>query len=97
MGKSELLIPESVQKSRHATELLRVWIAEGDQHVSILTDVWEDPAAWGLVLADLARHISSAYAMSQGRDPEVVLRRIAAGLAAELKFPTDIPTGTIRS
>lgn len=50
-------------------ELVRVWAAEGKQHVTIRADIWNDPAAWGMMLVDLARHVASAYAERKGLDP----------------------------
>jgi hypothetical protein len=76
--------------------LLRVWIANRAQHVSIRGGVWNDPAAWGIMLADLARHVASLYHDEPGLDRQEVLRRIKAGLDAELGSPTSQPSGRIR-
>ena len=73
-------------------ELVRVWIAGGNQHVSLSGNLWPDPAAWGLLLVDLAKHVASAY-KDQGRDYEEALRRVRAGMDAEWSHPTDEPTG----
>ena len=51
---NELLIPEIAESDPNAVEVLHVWVAKGGQHVSISTGIWEDPEAWGIVLADLA-------------------------------------------
>src|SRR6266481_394763 len=53
-------LPPAAQRDKTAFEVLRVWIAEQGQHVSIRSGAWEDPFAWGIVLADLARHIAHA-------------------------------------
>lgn len=92
----QLLIPEAAKKDRNSLEVLRVWIAGEKQHVSIRVGVWDDPAGWGLLLADLARHIASSYEQSKGRDRLLTLKRIKAGLDAELISPTDDPTGNVR-
>ena len=57
----ELPVPIEVQQDPKSVEIIRVWIANGDQHFSIATDVWESPEAWGILLVDLANHISHSY------------------------------------
>ena len=56
-----LAIPPAATRDRASFEVLRVWIAEKGQHVSIASGAWDDPFAWGIVLADLARHIALAH------------------------------------
>ena len=56
MSDSEqLVIPDAAMNDKGSFELLRVWIANKGQHVSLRTAVWKDPAAWGLVLARLSQ------------------------------------------
>jgi hypothetical protein len=45
--------------------------------------------AWGMRLADLARHIAAAYEQAEKRDPEEMLTRIKAGFEAEIASPTE--------
>ena len=81
--------------SADSTELLRVWAVPGaGQQVILRHDAWEDPAAWGLVLADIARHVVQAHAQ-EGKDEEEVFNRILAGFRAEIESPTDEPKGSI--
>jgi uncharacterized protein DUF5076 len=75
-----------------AVEVLRAWVSRGQFHVSLRHDAWSDPAAWGIALADLARHVARAHASSEVT-VHVVLSRIREGLDAELDSPTDEPTG----
>jgi hypothetical protein len=75
--------------------MLRVWAAGGKQHVSIATDLWDDPANWGMMLVDLAKHIANAYESTKGTDRITVLGRIKAGFDVEWSSPTDVPTGGI--
>lgn len=65
------------------------------QHVSLLTGVWKEPEAWGIMLADLARHVANAYEQDAGLDPVETLDQIRAMMEAELSSPTDRPTGFI--
>lgn len=94
--RSELQIPEAAKKDSEAVEILRIWIAGGSQHVSLKRGVWEDPAAWGLILADLGKHVANAYA-ADGMDRAEALRRVYQGLQAEMESPTDDPPGGIAS
>lgn len=89
----ELLIPDAAKRDTKSFELLRIWIAEKGQHVSLRTGVWKDPAAWGVMLVDLACHIANAHQQTEGRDKAEVLERIRAGLDAEFSKRTDTPTG----
>jgi hypothetical protein len=75
-ARNELSIPEKVRGDKSAAELIRAWVtANGDVHVTIKTDVWQDPAAYGIVLADLARHCQWVQSIPRQR----CRRRIAAG------------------
>jgi len=41
----ELQHPHSIHGASKATELARIWIVDGNQHVSISGNLWKDPAA----------------------------------------------------
>ena len=92
---NELGIPDVAREDPKAFELLRVWIARKGQHVSLRAGVWDDPAAWGIMLADLARHVANSIQQDVGLDRLVVLRRIKAAWDAEFESPTDDPSGKI--
>src|SRR5665213_111821 len=64
----QLRVPDPVRTDPKSFELLRVWVAHQDQHISLRAGVWEDPAAWGTMLADLARHIANAFETYENRD-----------------------------
>ena len=65
-------------------EILRIRIAGGSQHVCLKTCVWEDPAAWRLMLADLAKRVANAYA-ADGMDRAEALRRVHQGLQVDIE------------
>ena len=75
-----------------------MWIAEKGQHVSIQSGAWEDPFAWGIVLADLARHIALAHQMQGSKvDPEAFLAHACSrALRPRSKTPRTSPRGEIR-
>ncbi len=92
----ELAPPPAVSRDKAAFELLRVWVAEQGQHVSLRSGAWEDPFAWGIVLADLARHIVNAEAIhKKGLDKNAFLERMLEGFHAEIESPTDEAEGEI--
>jgi hypothetical protein len=91
----QLPIPTPAVEDARAIELARVWAAQGKQHVSLATELWDDPAAWGIMLVDLARHIANAYEQNTGKNREDVLQRIKSGVDAEWLSPTDEPTGNL--
>lgn len=93
MAANEMQIPASAQRDPNSFELLRVWVAEKGQHISLRFGVWEDPAAWGIMLCDLMRHIANAYEQSEGLDIASTLSRIKQGFDAELSSRTDQPFG----
>jgi uncharacterized protein DUF5076 len=91
-------IPPAASRDKGSFEILRLWVAEQGQHVSLRAGTWEDPFAWGIVLADLARHIVTAESCGKkGFDKDVYLARILEGFQAEVDSPSDDPTGEITS
>jgi len=90
---NELPIPDAARFDKDALELVRVWAAGGKQLATVATNIWEDPAAWGIMLVDLARHVADSYARDEGRDTKEVLDRIKQGFDVEWENPTDKPNG----
>jgi hypothetical protein len=95
-AEKTLAIPPAAQRDKASFEVLRVWIAEQGQHVSIQSGAWDDPFAWGIVLADLARHIALAHTLqNQSTDEDAFLTRLLEGFQAEIDNPTDEPEGEV--
>ncbi len=89
--------PPAAGLDKASFELLRVWVADQGQHVSLRSGVWEDPFAWGIVLADLARHIVNAEALARkDLDKDAFFARLLEGFEAEIESPTDEPEGEIQ-
>ena len=88
---NNLPVPYSAAQDPNSFELLRIWIANKDQRVSLRSSVWKDPAAWGIMLSDLIQHIANSYEQSDGLDRMKVVQRIKEDLAAEISTPTDQP------
>ncbi len=90
--KNALAIPKAALRDPKSFEVLRVWIAEQDQHVALSLGVWQDPAAWGILLADLARHIVRGHGQQPGKrdfDADTFLERLRDGFDAEFDEPTE--------
>jgi uncharacterized protein DUF5076 len=91
--KDELAAPPAAAADARSFEIARLWVADQAQHVALRTDVWPDPAAWGVVLAELARHVALAYQRRDGHDLEDALERLLAGFHAEIEGPSNLSTG----
>lgn len=92
---NQLQVPPEARNDRKSFELLRVWIANQQQHISLRAGVWDDPAAWGMMLADLAGHIANALHQTTGIDREEALEAIRHGIDAEFATPTDEIEGEV--
>ena len=89
----ELCIPQPAIDDPKSGEVLRAWIADGGLHCSLRPNNWSDPGNWGIVLADVARHVANARQEIDGSDREETLSRILTLFNAEFENPTDEPTG----
>ena len=89
----ELIIPPVAAASEDSVEILRAWQVNDSLHVSLKPDAWKEPNAWGLVLADIARHVADALRQTSGLDLDDTLDEIRYMFNAELLHPTDEPTG----
>jgi predicted SnoaL-like aldol condensation-catalyzing enzyme len=81
-----LEVPEIVSNDSKSAEVLRAFIL-GDGRLVIVhpPKIFEDPAAWGILCADLARHVSNAC-VELGEDNP--LERIVEVFNAEITDPT---------
>jgi hypothetical protein len=91
----ELNIPPAAEEDPTAFEIVRVWGAKREQHVSLFWDLWEDPATWGVMLADLAAHVANAFHQERGLAREEVLSEIRSMFNKEMDAPTDSAEGKV--
>ena len=91
------LEPPELAKHPEAIEVLRVWTTPrwSTMQVALQTSQ-NDPAAWGILLADVARHAAKAYALNGVYSENEALRRIRQVFDAEWSTPTDVPEGFVR-
>ena len=90
--KAELVPPPMATANTRAVEILRVWTVPGMPQQLTLRTCWKDPGAWGLLLADVARHAAQAY-QREGQNAEEVLKRIRQLFEAEWSSPTSAAEG----
>jgi uncharacterized protein DUF5076 len=82
-----LVIPPTALE-QGGVEVLRAAIVDGGLHVS-LRRAFDDPEAWGMLIADVARHVARIYATENKFREEETIERIRALFNAELDSPTD--------
>jgi hypothetical protein len=78
--------PTALEKG--GTEVLRAAIVEGGLHVS-LRRAFDDPEAWGMIIADLTRHVARIYKAEDDIPEERTIERIRNLFDAEMDAPTD--------
>jgi hypothetical protein len=92
-AKNQLVIPPAAAKDPKAFELVRAWVADGELHVSMQMGGWDDPTAWGVVLADLVRHVARFYEEKKRLNPEQTMARVRNAMDAELDGEEEAPEG----
>jgi hypothetical protein len=70
-------------------EVVRAAIVDGSLHVS-LRRAFDEPEVWGILLADLVRHVGRIYALEAGMREDDVVEKVRATFEAEIERPTDI-------
>ena len=82
----QLAIPQVAAQDKASFELLRVWVAEQAQQITLRAGVWEDPSAWGIMLADLARNIVQVHVEHDADlDGEAFLASLLEGFDTEIE------------
>ncbi len=69
-------------------EVLRAVIVDGALHVS-LRKAFDDPEAWGMLIADITRHVARIYATEDKYREDETIERVRALYDAEMDAPTD--------
>ncbi|MDB5546919.1 MAG: uncharacterized protein JWP21_366 [Tardiphaga sp.] len=89
-------MPPDVAGRDDATEVLRAFVVDGGLSIAF-TRAFEEPAMWGLLLVDIARHAARAYARESAYSEDEALNRIVEMFEAEIARPTDTGTTAPRS
>jgi hypothetical protein len=80
-------IPPDVEERSDAVEVLRAFVVDGGLSIAF-TRAFEDPAMWGMLLADIARHAAGAFEKEGAMSADEALARITEMLQSELGRPT---------
>ena len=78
-----------------ASEVVRAFVVDGGLQVQ-LQIAFDDPAVWGILLADIARHAARAYAGENICSEDEALERIKSMFDAEWDAPTDLGTTQVQ-
>jgi hypothetical protein len=83
---SEETSPDDGQGHDHPIELLSVeLVGEDELHIAMgPADLFDDPAVWGEVLANVARQVAQFLQQREARDPDATLKAIAGKFNEEL-------------
>src|SRR3982750_1928636 len=95
-GPKEQPLPPDVVGRDDAIEVLRAFVLDGGLSIAF-TRAFEEPDMWGLLLVDIARHASRAYARESAYTEQEALKRIIEMFEAEVARPTDVGNTTVRS
>lgn len=99
MTVNERPVPDAALRDKDAVEMLRVWIAERKLHCSMKIGMYQETMnipegrAWGVILADVTRHLASALNEEYSVDRVEVTRAIRESYLKELDNPTSKPEG----
>jgi hypothetical protein len=69
-------------------EVLRAAIVDGGLHVS-LRRAFDDPEAWGMLIADITRHVARIYANESALTEDQIIERVRSIYDAEMDAPSD--------
>ncbi len=86
-----LEIPPGAKSDKQATELVRAWAAHGGLQCSLNIDAWQGEQTtigWGILLSDIARHVSNALYASRQLDRTQTLMEIQKVFNSEVESPT---------
>ncbi len=92
----ELARPEGIDSATKAQEFVRFWIANNKEHVNVLVgtagDPAKEPAMWGFILADIAKHVTKAIREQdpEGLPAQDIMEQILGGLAQRLKHAPEL-------
>jgi hypothetical protein len=93
-----LVLPPAAQRDDKAIQMLSAWIAENGLHCSINIGLWQENSrseapAWGILVADVIRHIADALQAEYGQSAPDTISAILESLHVELADPTSSTIG----
>ena len=97
--RDQLPIPAAAKADAHSREMMRAWVAAKGLHCSLNVGMWSgdgsvnEADAWGILLADVARHVANALEESESADAREVVLNIRDSFNMELDHPTSAHPG----
>jgi hypothetical protein len=93
-----LVVPPAAQCDDESIQMLSAWIAEKGLHCSLKVGMWQkqghdEASAWGILLADVVRHISNAIQEESGAPAEKTAEAVVRALLKEFEEPTSKAAG----
>ena len=93
-----LVIPPAAQGDENSIQMLSAWVAEKGLHCSMNVGMWQEsgqnePRAWGILLADVVRHLANAIQEEYGEPSDETAELIVQSLLREFEEPTSNATG----
>jgi hypothetical protein len=93
-----LILPPAAQRDENAIQMLSAWIAENGLHCTLNIGMWKaqghnEPEAWGILLADVVRHVAGAIQQDSGTSTVDTIEIVLASLIKELNDPTSKVNG----
>lgn len=95
-------IPPAALEDETSVEMARVWVAKRGLHCVLNVGTYRDSefreaTAWGVMLADMARHLSNALVAADLETSSAsALDEIRDTMVRELKSPTSDATGEFK-
>ena len=94
-----LVVPPAAQQDEDSVQMLSTWIAQKGLHSTLNIGFFsangrDEAGSWGILIADLVRHIGNAWQEEQGVPAEATVASIRQALEAELDYPTSRVTGS---
>ena len=82
------LNPPPMVRNENAHEVMRAAVFNNELHFSLLRG-FADPAAWGLVFVDAARHVARVYAHEKLFSEDEAVDRIRAAFEEAIRQPPE--------
>jgi len=82
------LNPPPMVRNEDAHEVMRAAVLNNELHFSLLRG-FADPAAWGLVFVDAARHVARVYAHEKLFSEDEAVDRIRAAFEEAIRQPPE--------
>ena len=74
----DITVPKVIEANADAVETMRCWWTGAGNHM-VFRPIFEDPRAFGFMLAEAAKHLSAVYAAKDSISPEDALAKIHEG------------------